>query len=107
MTLIGGRYQKQVLIGKGGMGTVYRGLDTRTNTTVAIKSPLPAMIDLDMMDRFEREADALRRLDHPNIVRVMDTVKEGDGFHIIMEYVDGGDLSHLIEEGRVSVNRPS
>jgi serine/threonine-protein kinase len=76
--LIKGRYQLGRLIGGGGMGNVYRGVDILTGETVAIKQlrsdvtgSLPQMVE-----RFLREGEALRRLNHPNIVKVLATVEE-------------------------------
>jgi serine/threonine protein kinase len=64
------------LLGRGGMGDVYRGTDTRTGETVAIKVLKPDVVasDPDIVARFIREGEALRQLNHPNIVKVVDAV---------------------------------
>jgi serine/threonine-protein kinase len=94
-------------LGHGGMSTVYRGHDTLTGKDVAVKvlrpGPLPASDD--MFDRFTRESEALRLLEHPNIVEVVATIHEGagidgteDAFYLVMEYASGGTLRDLLEE---------
>ncbi|NTV36147.1 MAG: protein kinase [Anaerolineaceae bacterium] len=95
---INGRYQLGQLIGCGGMGDVSIGTDILTGETVAIKQ---LRIELtgnmpQMVERFMREGEALRRLNHPNIVKVLATVDEGTRHYIIMEYVSGGSLADLI-----------
>src|SRR5438309_11663046 len=80
------RLEKQV--GRGGLGAVFRAVDTRTGATVALKL-LPPGGDPSASRRLHREFDALRYLNHPNIVRVLD-VDEDDGVPwLSMEFVDG------------------
>jgi DNA-binding NarL/FixJ family response regulator len=97
-TLIKGRYQLDRLIGCGGMGDVYMGIDTLSGETVAIKK---LRIELtgnmpQVVERFLREGEALRRLNHPNIVKVLTTVDEETRHYIVMEYVAGGSLADLL-----------
>ena len=80
------RLQKQV--GRGGLGAVYRAVDTRTGATVALKM-LPPGSDPSATRRLDREFDALRHLHHPNIVRVLDLGEEEGVPWLSMEYVDG------------------
>ncbi|MDX2076505.1 MAG: serine/threonine-protein kinase, partial [bacterium] len=94
---IGDRYEfdrQTDVIGRGGMGTVYVGIDTTTGQKVAIKQLKPDIIqdNPDFVERFNREAEALRRLNHPNIVAVLDTIADDDAHYLIMEYVSGGSL---------------
>ncbi|MBV6435285.1 MAG: hypothetical protein DCC53_04785 [Chloroflexi bacterium] len=104
--LVGGRYQLEGQIGQGGMGIVHRAVDTRTGQIVAIKqlrrdttSARPELIE-----RFLREAEALRELNHPNIVRAFGTVVEGKEHFIIMDYVKGRDLRQYLQQyGRLSI----
>ncbi|MBI5960751.1 MAG: serine/threonine protein kinase, partial [Chloroflexi bacterium] len=99
-TLIAGRYEIDTLIGRGGMGDVYRGTDTHTGHLVAIKL-LHASIVLDnpdLVDRFQREGEALGQLNHPNIVKLLGGVEEGDKHYLIMEYVGGGSLRDLLDD---------
>jgi serine/threonine protein kinase/tetratricopeptide (TPR) repeat protein len=95
-----GRYEVIEELGAGGMGTVYRGTDTQTSQVVAIKLLRPDVVaaDPDMVERFAREAEALRQLNHPNIVKVLDTAEENNHHYIIMEYVGGGSLRDLLSE---------
>lgn len=106
--VIAGRYQIERELGQGGMGTVYQGKDTHNGEVVAIKRLKPEVIvsEPDIVERFAREAEALRELNHPNIVTVYDTVQEADSHYIVMAYMPGGSLDDLLEErGRLSVNR--
>jgi DNA-binding NarL/FixJ family response regulator len=96
--LIKGRYQLGKVIGGGGMGYVYIGTDILTGETVAVKQ---LRIELtgnmpQMVERFLREGEALRRLNHPNIVKVLATSDEDSQHYIVMEYVSGGSLADLL-----------
>ncbi|MCA9066630.1 MAG: serine/threonine protein kinase, partial [Planctomycetaceae bacterium] len=96
-------FQLQGLIGIGGMGCVFRARQTRLDRTVAIKI-LPRELAADDLfaERFSREARAMARLNHPNIVRVYDYGKTGDVYFLIMEYMDGMNLRELIDVGRIA-----
>lgn len=94
---IGQRYQILDEIGSGGMGIVYRAMDTATGQTVALKQLRTATV-ADQLSRFRREGEALRDLNHPNIVRLLDTFQDNDDHYLVMEYVSGGDLTKLIEQ---------
>lgn len=100
--LIGNRFQLGDSIGVGGMATVYRAIDTQTDETVAIKHLKREVIleDPGIVGRFEREGEALRRLNHPNIVKILGTIVEDDQHYVVMEYVGGGDLNDLIRQHR-------
>ena len=93
------RYVAELFIARGGMGELYRGRDSQTGDIVAIKRLLPHLITpgSDIVLRFQREAEVLRQLDHPNIVRLIDTVEEGDQLLIVMEYVPGGSLRDWLD----------
>ncbi|MCP4540926.1 MAG: protein kinase [Chloroflexi bacterium] len=96
------------LLGQGGMGDVYRGVDTQTGQTVAIKVLKPDVIarNPDIVTRFIREGKALRQLKHPNIVEMVAAVEEDGQHYLVMEYVGGGSLEDLLEEqGRLPVSR--
>ena len=98
--LVGSRYELGAMIGRGGMGDVYRGVDTYTGQIVAIKL-LHQDIVADnpyLVDRFKREGEALRQLNHPNIVQILDTVEDGDRHYLIMEYVGGGSLRTQLDK---------
>jgi serine/threonine protein kinase/tetratricopeptide (TPR) repeat protein len=105
--LIVNRYQIIEQIGQGGMGTVYRGIDTLSGQEVAVKLLKPEIVasNPDLLKRFEREGEALRRLNHPNIVKMYGTAEENGYHYIIMEYVPGGtlrDILHRYERLQVS-----
>lgn len=99
--LIGQRYQRHERIGAGGMGTVYRGVDTHTGGEVAIKQLNAELVrdTPEMVERFVREGEALRQLNHPNIVKMLDSVQEGDGgaHYLVMELVTGGTLETRLQ----------
>lgn len=96
-----GVYEVTIQIGEGGMGQVYRARDTKLNRDVAIKV-LPASFagDPDRLARFEREAQVLAALNHPNIAHIYG-VEGGPASDsaLVMEMVDGDDLSALIARG--------
>jgi len=92
-----GEYRLLGKLGQGGMGTVYKALHTELDRVVALKLlPRNRLDDDRAIARFRREMQALGRLDHPNIVRALDAREvEGTRF-LVMEYVDGLDLSELV-----------
>jgi predicted Ser/Thr protein kinase len=102
------RFEMGELIGQGGMGVVYLGLDTQTGKRVAIKRLRRevAAQSPEVLARFTREAEILRRLDHPNIVKLL-AIEHAAGQHdIVMEYVDGGSLRDLLRaQPRLSMER--
>lgn len=99
------RYRIDNEIGKGGFGIVYRATDISTNTIVAVKQLIPEISDTEAIQRFEREGEALRDLDHPNIVKLLDSVWSNDQYFLIMEYVSGGDLAQLLRQGPLPIQR--
>ena len=104
-TTIGQIYKIQATLGAGGMGTVYRGIDTRDESLVAIKQLKPELAQPEMIERFRREGQALRNLNHPNIVKLLDTIQEDGQHYLIMEYVSGGDLTALLYEERMPLEQ--
>ena len=95
--LIAGRYRIIALLGKGGMGEVYRADDLTLGQTVAMKFlPEEATRDEGLLERFRNEVRTARKVSHPNVCRVYD-VGEVDGqTFFTMEYVDGEDLASLL-----------
>ncbi len=91
------------LLGKGGMGAVYKARQPMLDRLVALKI-LPAHVDSDpgFAERFTREARALARLSHPNIVTVHEFGQVGNLHYFIMEFVDGANLRQLQLSGRLS-----
>ncbi|MFB9833835.1 serine/threonine-protein kinase [Actinoallomurus acaciae] len=108
--ILAGRYRLLDVIGRGGMGIVWRAWDTDLDRTVAIKElRLPDGVDESergtFYARLEREARAAARLKHPWIVTVHDRLTVGDRPWIVMEYVEGGSLQDLLREhGRLEVD---
>ena len=105
--LIGGRYKIIALIAQGMMGPLYRGLDQQSNQPVAIKVLKPDLLDErpTLLARFLREGDALRQLDHPNIVKWLNVIEQDGVHYLIMEYVEGGSLSErLVHQHQIPVN---
>lgn len=94
-----GPYQLLSKLGEGGMGTVYKALHTRLRRVVAVKVlSAELMLDRSAIARFDREMHAVGQLDHPNIVRASDADEDHGLHYLVMEYVEGIDLSHLIRE---------
>jgi eukaryotic-like serine/threonine-protein kinase len=97
-----GRYVDLVLLGQGGMGAVYKGRDPDLDRPVAIKVVLDTSADF--VERFRREAKAVARLHHPNVVQVYDFGQDDAGHpFFVMELVEGRPLDELLaERGRFS-----
>ncbi len=94
------RYLVEKQIGAGGMGAVYIATDERFGSVVAIKETF--FTDDKFRKAFEREARLLNSLKHPALPRVSDHFIEGNGQFLVMEYIDGDDLSEQLEnEGKV------
>jgi tRNA A-37 threonylcarbamoyl transferase component Bud32 len=90
------------LLGQGGMGAVYKARQPKLDRLVAVKILPPEWgKDPAFSERFAREAKALARLTHPHIVAVHDFGESGGLFYLVMEYVDGANLRHLLQEGRM------
>jgi serine/threonine protein kinase/Tol biopolymer transport system component len=101
-----GSFEILELIGRGGMGEVYRARDSRLKRDVAIKV-LPAGLarDPDRIARFEREARAAGALNHPNIVAVYEAGREDDTYWIASELVAGESLAKVMERGPMAVGK--
>ncbi len=100
-----GKYTVLGILGKGGMGIVYKALDPDIEREVAIKTiRFDTLVDGtekdDMMTRFVREAKAAGRLSHPNITTIYDVCREKDVTYIVMQFVEGQSLQGLIDSGR-------
>jgi serine/threonine-protein kinase len=101
-----GRYTIQSLIGRGGMGAVYRATDPSLGRDVALKVLPPELaVDAGRIERFRREARALAALNHPNIVTIYSVEQEGDINFLTMELVNGRPLDRLIEERGLPIER--
>jgi hypothetical protein len=100
-------YDDVRMVGRGGMAEVYRGIDPRLSSTVAIKllRGFDEPVTGGTTQRFEREADIVRTLRHPNIVSIHDYGQSDEGLmYIVMEYIAGHDLrQHLQREGYLTL----
>ncbi len=114
-TLIGqrlGNIKVEALIGRGGMGDVYRGWDTALERRVAIKTIRPEYgLSAEADVRFKREARLLSKLDHPNICRVYGLLERAEGDCLVLEFLSGetlrerlaADQSSMEEDERVAI----
>jgi eukaryotic-like serine/threonine-protein kinase len=105
--LIADRYELEELVGTGGMSTVFRAYDRQLERRVAIKILHEHYADdPEYLERFRREARAVARLSHPNIVTVIDRGDDGGRQYIVFEYVEGENLKELVvRSGRLPVRR--
>jgi serine/threonine protein kinase/Tol biopolymer transport system component len=101
-----GPYEIQSPLGAGGMGEVYRAVDTRLDRTVAIKV-LPAHLssDPDLKQRLEREAKTISSLQHVNICTLYDIGTQGDTDFLVMEYLEGQTLADRLQKGPLPVDQ--
>jgi beta-lactam-binding protein with PASTA domain/tRNA A-37 threonylcarbamoyl transferase component Bud32 len=103
--MLGGRYELDGIVGRGGMAEVFRARDIRLDRTVAVKTLRDDLArDPTFQARFRREAQSAASLNHPSIVAVYDTGEDQLGPtpvpYIVMEYVDGRTLRDLLREDR-------
>src|SRR5215469_14557645 len=97
--LLDGRYRVGSWIARGGMATVYLGIDTKLDRTVALKIAHPELAgDHEFVRRFTGEARSVARLSSPNVVAVYDQGCDGDLLYLVMEYVPGRTLRELLRE---------
>ena len=94
--LVAGRYRVIALLGRGGMGEVYRADDLSLGQQVALKFLPQAATDEFTLERFRNEVRIARRISHPNVCRVYDIGQADNQIFLSMEYVDGEDLSSLL-----------
>jgi predicted Ser/Thr protein kinase len=105
--LIADRFELEELVGTGGMSTVFRARDAQLGRRVAIKILHERYADdPEYLERFRREARAVARLSHPNIVTVIDRGDDGGRQYIVFEHVEGENLKELVQRtGRLPVRR--
>ncbi len=106
--VIDNKYRIEQLLGRGGMGAVYRARDMRLDRLVAVKVVRPELLeDQDARRRFRREAQIVARLQHPGIVSIFDFgTLAGGGAYLVMELVRGEDLRRVLHrEGRLEPAR--
>ena len=98
-----GRYHILARIGQGGMGKVYKALDTRLGRIVALKVFKNIGEVKDCVRRFRREARANAKLRHPNIVTLHDFQEKSGVFFLVMQYIDGISLDQSLKEDKPSI----
>src|SRR5439155_2502763 len=99
-----GCHEITALLGKGGMGEVYRARDTKLKRDVAIKIlPEEFSRDAERVSRFQREAEVLASLNHPNIAAIYDLQQANDTRFLVLELVEGETLDELIQRGPIPV----
>ena len=93
-------------LGQGGMADVYKALHLRLNVSRAIKVIRPEFSNTpDFQARFEKEARLVASLRHPNIVQIHDFGEQDSLYYMVMEFVDGANLSHLVQQhGRIAIS---
>ena len=95
--ILNNRYQILSVIKEGGFGIIYKGYDNVLGKDVTIKEIKPELLgDPNIIEQFKSEARHVAKMNHQNIVHIFDFVQEEGNFYIIMEYIDGLDLSALI-----------
>src|SRR5262245_42028492 len=100
-----GHYQIISLVGKGGMGEVYRARDSRLSRDVAVKIlPRTFSRDAERLRRFEREARAASALNHPNIITIHEIGEVDDIRYIVTEYIEGETLRQRIAVGKIMMS---
>ena len=103
---VANRYRLREQLGRGGMGVVWRARDERLGREVALKVLHPWVADdPELRERFEREAAALARLEHPNVVRLYDVLENDGQTVLVMELVEGEALDTIIRVGRSTGTR--
>jgi serine/threonine-protein kinase len=103
--VLDGRYRLERVLGSGGMGTVWRGQDLRLDRPVAVKVLSGDGLSLPKaMERFGREARAVARLSHPNIVPVYDFGADDDDPYLVMQLVDGSTVADLLGNGPLAMS---
>jgi serine/threonine-protein kinase len=102
--LLDGRYRIERLLGSGGMATVWRGRDLRLDRPVAVKELSgEGLRQPKALQRFEREARAVGRLSHPNIVSVYDFGTHDGEAYLVMELAEGPTVAMLLADGPLPV----
>jgi serine/threonine protein kinase len=101
-----GDYEIISKIGQGGIAEIYKARQISLNRHVAVKILFPDLTnDPDIVRRFERESTTIARLNHPNIVHVVDRGKADGRYYFVMEYIDGTPFSDIIYSGKYTLTR--
>jgi eukaryotic-like serine/threonine-protein kinase len=94
-----GKYPIEAMVAEGGMGAVYKGMHPTLNRPVILKR-LTLKNSEHLTERFRREARMMMNFKNDNIVNFYDHFKAGDSYYIVLEYIDGSDLNHLLSKER-------
>src|SRR5476651_2668651 len=94
-----GNYKIEEKLGEGGMGAVYKGVDTMLDREVAIKALRPELASQEsIVERFRTEAVTLAKLNHPNIATLYSMFRHGEELYMVLEFVRGETLDSRSEE---------
>ncbi|BBM86348.1 serine/threonine-protein kinase [Candidatus Uabimicrobium amorphum] len=104
MTLLNKRYIIQKKLGQGGMGAVYLAQDTHINNFVAIKECILEHDQENLVKRVKREFYFMRKIQHPNVIRGLDSFEIGNKYFIVMEYIKGTTLDEFIRNYPQSIS---
>src|SRR5262252_7977805 len=100
-----GSHEIVALLGKGGMGEVYRARDLKLKREVAIKIlPEEFSRDADRVKRFQREAEVLASLNHPNIANIYHLEEQNDARYLVLELVEGETLAERVARGPIPID---
>lgn len=103
---IGDHYELQEIIGEGAFGLVSRAVSKRSGVTVAIKTTYMNKISAEDRKKFFKEYDLLKRLDHPNIIKIFEVIYDDKKFNMVTEFHTGGELFEIISaQGTMPENR--
>jgi serine/threonine-protein kinase len=103
---LSGRYQLERLVAVGGMGAVWEAHDLRLDRRVAVKVlAAHSLTDATALERFEREARTVARLNHPNVVAVFDFGTDSGDPYLVMEFVDGPTVADLLAGGPLALGQ--
>ncbi|KAJ2558798.1 Serine/threonine-protein kinase [Coemansia sp. RSA 1933] len=97
-TVIIGDYELGSQIGRGSFATVYKGVNKRTSTLVAIKSVVRSSLTRRLLENLETEINILRTVKHPSVVELIDCLKSRNHIHLVMEYCSLGDLASYMRK---------
>ena len=101
-----GPYEILSLVGAGGMGEVYKARDTRLDRIVAVKILTPAFAaDAELRERFDREARAISRFDHPHICALHDVGEQSGTSYLVMQYLEGETLAERVARGPLPIGQ--